>query len=698
MQNTEIKLPINVSSFERLNKSNMLYVDKTELVYKLVSTTGRYFLSRPRRFGKTLLISLMKFLFMGKQAYFENYWIGKNNRWVFKPFPIILLDFNGTSHATPHQLQKSLGKALDRIAKNHEISLSEPEFKEKFSELILALKNKYHSDVVILVDEYDKPIIDHLGAGDDRLDIAIKNRNILKSFYGTLKESNVDDALYFLFITGVSKFSHTSIFSELNNLTDLTMEKNYASLLGYTENEITDYFQKWITKWHIDTGLSESSILEALRKHYDGFRFSAAPQRVYNPISILHSLSHQDYRNYWFKTATPSFLINLLVDKNFYLPDIETQKLFEDDFTTYELESLDPLALMFQTGYLTIKNVTNDTAFTFDFPNIEVKQAFLRLLMNKYARLPDDKTKFDQYNIYDDLLHKRYKIAIHHFQTIFDTIPYSEAPEQDARWFHRFFYILFRNACIESRTLDTKDKIVVRFETDHYIVITGFSCILTSKELMQCLRKNTASYDDKDIYFLSIYFDIKTRKITQWEQERQVTELLEIPKNIIGPVAITKIFLASSSDLNEERNEISLWISRKNKSLLKENRFLELVIWEELLHSLQGKRIQDYFNKEMLDCDIVIALFYTKAGAFTREEFDLAYDNLKAGKKPKFLFACFKEAKISTKDITEDYFEIIALRKKIQESGQLYISFDSTDSLILKLDSQINNVIKGNMT
>ena len=348
---------------------------------------------------------------------------------------------------------------------------------------------------------------------------------------------------------------------------------------------------------------------------------------------------------------------------------------------------------MFQTGYLTIKNVTNDTAFTFDFPNIEVKQAFLRLLMKKYARLPDDKTKFDQFNIYDDLVHRRYKIAIHSFQAIFDTIPYSEAPEQNARWFHRFFYIMFRNACIESHTLDTKDKIVVRFETDQSIIITGFSCIMTAKELMRCLRKNiyAASDDDKDIYFLSIYFDIKARKITEWENNNQVIELLEIPKNITGPVTITKIFLASSSDLNEERNEISLWISRKNKTLLKENRFLELVIWEELLHSLQGKRIQDYFNKEMLDCDIVIALLYTKAGEFTREEFDLAYDNLKAGKKPRFLFACFKEA--STKDITEDYLEIIALRRKIQENGQLYISFDSTDSLILKLDSQLNNVM-----
>jgi len=238
MKNTETKLPINISSFERLTQNNMLYVDKTELIYNFISTTGQYFLSRPRRFGKTLLISLMRFLFMGKKEYFENLWIGKNNRWDFKKFPVILLDFNGITNETPDEFKLMLGNALVEISENYEITLKQSRLKERLKELILKLYKKYDSKIVIFIDEYDKPIIDHLGAGDDRLDIAIKNRNILKSFYGTLKENSVDNALYLLFITGVSKFSHTSIFSDLNNLTDLTMDKEYASLLGYTEEEI----------------------------------------------------------------------------------------------------------------------------------------------------------------------------------------------------------------------------------------------------------------------------------------------------------------------------------------------------------------------------------------------------------------------------------------------------------------------------
>jgi len=691
MKNSETKLPINISSFELLTQNNMLYVDKTKMIYNFISTTGRYFLSRPRRFGKTLLISLMRFLFMGKKEYFENLWIGKNNRWDFKPFPLILLDFNGITNDTPEEFKLMLGNALDKISKKYEISLKETILKEKFIELVLELNKKYDSKVVILIDEYDKPIIDHLGAGDEHLDIAIKNRKILKSFYGTMKENSVDNAIYFLFITGVSKFSHTSIFSELNNLTDMTMDKEYASLLGYTDNEITQYFQEWITKWHTDKGIPESTIIENLRKHYDGFRFSAAPQRVYNPISILHSLRHQDYCNYWFETATPTFLINLLVKKNFYLPKIESLTLYKSAFTTYELESLDPLALMFQTGYLTIKDVRQDNVFNFDFPNIEVKQAFLKLLMDKYARVSQN-GKFDQFNIYDHFVNKRFKIAIHHFQSIFDTIPYSH--EQDFMWFHRFFYIMFRNACTESRTLDTQDKIIVQIETEQSIITAGFSCKVKSEELMQCLLKNnyTVSDNDKEIYYLSIYFDTNTRRITQWEQDCIMPELLISPKNLTEPVKIIKIFLASSDDLQEERKALSLWISRKNKPLLKENMFLELVIWEDLMHSLQGQRIQDYFNKEMLDCDIVIALFYTRVGVFTKEEFDLAYDHLKDGKKPEYLFVGFK---ISPPErISSEYIEIIKLRKEIEDNEQLYISFESTDSLILKLDTQLNKIIQ----
>ena len=691
MKNSEQKLPINISAFDLLYDKNMLYVDKTKIIYNIVSTAGRYFLSRPRRFGKTLLISLMTALFMGKKEYFKDLWIGKSKQWDFKPYPILLFDFNGISHDTPDQLKKGLENALEEIARDYKVLLNQSELKEKFLELILQLRKKYNSRVVVLVDEYDKPIIDHLGKKKKYMKIAKKNRDILKSFFGTLKGAKVDSSLYFLFITGVSKFSHTSIFSELNNLTDLTMDKEYASLLGYTEEEVTQYFHKWINKWSSDKNVSESIILEKLRRHYDGFRFSASTQKVYNPISILFSLRQQDYRNYWFKTATPSFLINLLVEKNFFLPEIESLTLNEDDFTTYELESLDPLALMFQTGYLTIKNVTEDLKFSFDFPNIEVKQAFLRLLMEKYAHISKNEKKSDQFNIYNDLINKRFKIAIHSFQAIFDTIPYSK--EQDSMWFHRFFYIMFRNSCTESRTLNTEDKIILRFETEQSIVIVGFSCELDVKELLKSLREYKSTKDDeKEINYLSIYFDKEKRKITKWEQENNVPELLKVPEHMVKSVKVTKIFLASSSDLSDERKEIALWISRKNRTLLKENMFLELVIWEELLHSLQNKSIQDYFNNEMLDCDIVLALFYTKVGKFTKQEFDLAYDNLKAGKKPKFLFVGFKIT--PPEKITKDYIEIIGLREKIENNEQLYISFDSTDSLILKLDNQINKIIQ----
>ena len=690
MRDNKKQLPINIASIEQIYDNNMIYVDKTEIIYNIVSRAGRYFLSRPRRFGKTLLISLINVLFQGEKKYFKDLWIGKNDHWDFKPYPILLFDFNGIANANSKKLQQALGNTLEITADKYGIKLRQSELKAKLIELILKMKKKYNTRIIVLADEYDKPIIDHLGAGDKRLKIAKKNRTALKSFFGTFKNADVENAVHFLLITGVSKFSHTSIFSELNNLTDLTMNKKYAALLGYTEEEIIKYFQQWINKWSLDKKIPESNILKKLQRHYNGFRFSTSNQQVYNPISILNSLDSQDYSNYWFDTATPSFLINLLVEKNFYIPKIESLSLYKKSFTTYELEALDPLALMFQTGYLTIKNVINETKFNFDFPNIEVKQAFLNLLMEKYGRISSEEGNYDQFNIHDDLKNKQFNIAINSFQAIFDTVPYSE--EQDSMWFHRFFYMMFRNACPDSRTLDSKDKIILKFETDQSVVIVGFSCDLNANELLKCLLKSKyAESDEKEINYLSIYFDKEKRKISNWQQDSNIPKYLKISKDLAGTVKTTKIFLASSSDLLEERKEIALWVSRKNKMLLKKNQFLELVIWEELLHSFQGQRVQDYFNKEMLGCDIVVVLFYSKIGKFTQEEFNLAYNKLKSGKKPDFLFVGFKTT--PPKKITKDYIEIITLREKIENDEQLYISFDYTDSLILKLDNQINKII-----
>ncbi|KPA11373.1 ATPase AAA [Candidatus Magnetomorum sp. HK-1] len=692
-------LPVNISSFDKMSDYNMIYVDKTHLIYPLVSLPGQYFLSRPRRFGKSLLVSLLKHLFLGNRKYFEHTWIVQNKQWDFKPWPVLVFDFNEISHDNPNQFKQMISNAMDRMAKAYELKLYQTELKEKLIEFIDELHKKYNRHVIVLVDEYDKPIIDHLGGDDKRLQIALENRRILKNFFGTFKGESVASLVPFLFITGVSKFSQVSIFSELNNLTDLTMDKRFNTFLGYTSDEIRRYFHPWIEKWAMDQGITEASIYQNLKDHYDGFRFSKGPDKVYNPISILNALNIQEYKNYWFQTATPTFLINLLDNSNYSLPKIETITLIEDDFSSYEPDNLNPSALLFQTGYVTICDAqtnNNETKYRFDFPNIEVKKSFLKLLMIKYGRLSKDDNLSDHFKIYQDFIHKRFELAIQTIQDVFQRIPKFDHQTND--WFHQFFYMIIRSACPFTRTLNISDKMVIMIESEQSIILTAFSCIHSGAELITCLNHeqniNNLINSDKEIFIIGMNFNIQKRMIEDWTYEHINPEPVEIPEKQKSSVKIIKLFLASSSDLANERSGIGLWINRKNKLLLKNNLFIDLVVWEDLLHSFQGQRIQDYFNKEMLACDIVVALFYSKVGAFTKEEFELAYENLKIGKKPHYLFVGFKDAQISTSDITKEYLEILQLREKIQQNEQLYLSFDSMDQLILKLNDQLEKVIE----
>jgi len=692
MKNQLAMLPINKSNFEEIRSRKMIYVDKTELIYQMVSMPNYYFLSRPRRFGKSLLVSTLKHLYSGHHQYFKNLWLDQHGKWEWKEWPILIMDFNGISSSTPEAFTRGLNASLDRNAQKYQITLNQIDLKEKFTELIFKLHQQTSSKIVILMDEYDKPIIDHI---PDDIDIAKANRKKMKEFFGVFKENETEALIEFLFITGVSKFSQVSIFSELNNLTDLTMDKRFSSLLGYTEEELKIYFHPWIHQWALDQDLNESTIYKHLKDHYDGFRFSKATKKVYNPISILYALQHQEYNNYWFKTATPTFLINLLIKQYFSLPKISTITLREHHFNSFEPDNLNPNALLFQTGYITISDVQtnyNLTEYKFDFPNIEVRTSFLQLLMIKYARLSNDDNLSDHLNLYQDFTHKRFAIVIQSIQNIINLIP--EFDNQTHEWFHQFFYLMIRSACPFTRTVDIANKMVIMIDSDQCIIYIAFSCLHSAEELITCLNHeheiNKLKHQDKELYIMGVHFDHEQRTISDWTYEHVNPAPVVIPEIQKSSVNVIRLFLASSDDLMNERKEIALWINRKNKQLLKNNIFIELVIWEELLHSFQGRRIQDYFNQEMLTCDIVVALFYIKVGEFTKEEFELAYSSLKSGKKPHYLFVGFKTTPPAT--VNDDYINIIQLRAQIQQNEQLYFSFDSLDSLILKLESQFEQL------
>jgi hypothetical protein len=268
------KLPIGVQSFEVMRTQGFVYVDKTEWIHQLATEGMYYFLARPRRFGKSLLASTLKCLFQGRRELFTGLWIAEPGRWEWQAHPVVVIDFNQMSLDTPENLGLSLKRELAAIGRMYQVELEEPLLEGQFKELVLALYHKTQRPVVVLIDEYDKPLVEHLGKGEAGLAVGRANRDILRGFFGVLKGSDVAAALRFVLLTGVSRFSRVSVFSALNNLNDISISAQYAALLGYTQTELEDCFREHIARFAEEAGQTPAQVVEALAQHYNGYRFS----------------------------------------------------------------------------------------------------------------------------------------------------------------------------------------------------------------------------------------------------------------------------------------------------------------------------------------------------------------------------------------------------------------------------------------
>jgi hypothetical protein len=519
-------LPVGKSSFESIRENKDLYVDKTRWIHQMVSRGDYYFLSRPRRFGKSLTVSTLRCLFEGRRELFDGLWIAEHGEWEWREHPVILLDFNGISHETPEILTASLQEHIGLQARANEISIQTTMLKGQFMELIIALHQKTGEKVVILVDEYDKPLIDHLGKGEAELDIAKGNRDTLKQFFGVIKENNVADVLRFVFITGVSKFSRVSIFSELNNLADLTMNRHYAEMLGYTQEELETCFAEYVALFARETDQTAQEVLDRLRLMYNGYRFSEKNAQVYNPFSVLSALQEQAFRNYWFETGTPSFLINLLRDKNWYLPKIENMQATVSMFSTYELENLQPEALLFQTGYVTIKNIDYGLYF-FDYPNQEVKTAFLEMLLQHWIKGTREMSRFRllaKYLHQDDLAAFMDTVA-----AIFKDIAYTLETKRDEAFFHTVFYLMVSASGVDARSevLTSDGRIDLVVHVGGRIHIIEFKCNQSADAALTQIRDKGYALAYRGlggrITLLGINFDTEKRNVSEWKAEEDGT-------------------------------------------------------------------------------------------------------------------------------------------------------------------------------
>jgi Predicted AAA-ATPase/PD-(D/E)XK nuclease superfamily len=372
-------LPIGIQTLTEIRRRNCVYVDKTELIHKLVTTGKYFFFSRPRRFGKSLLISTIKELFLSNKALFEGLWIHDNWDWS-KTNPVIHISFDAVDYQALG-LEKSISKELEDCANHYKIKLLTTSAKSQFKELIDTLAAQF-GKVVVLIDEYDKPIIDYLE--DHTIEQAKINRLVLRNFYSVLKSA--DAQLEFVFITGISKFSRVSIFSHLNNLDDITLNPNYATLTGYTLTELEQNFDDYLKAIEIKLKLSRESLLNHMETWYNGYSWDGI-SRVFNPFGTLNFLTNQQFRNYWFATGSPNFLIEQMKKQTYF--DVENSIVDAAILDKYDIDNLELIPLLFQTGYLTVKKLDEMTGeLTLNYPNKEVRESMYAFLIDDLAKNP----------------------------------------------------------------------------------------------------------------------------------------------------------------------------------------------------------------------------------------------------------------------------------------------------------------------
>ena len=504
------KLPIGIQEFSKLREGDFLYIDKTEFVYKLIDSASYYFLSRPRRFGKSLFLNTIKEVFKGNKELFEGLWIYDKIEW--EKYPVIKISFS-----TVDYINLGLARAIDDmlfdIAGEYDISLEKPSFSSKFKELIQKLsKNK---KVVILIDEYDKPIIDYI----DDIPQAEENRKILKSFYSIIKDS--DDYIKFFFVTGVSKFSQVSIFSDLNNLNDITLNENYATITGYTQEELESYFPEYIKSVGEKYKDIFPDIIAEIKKWYNGYSWDGG-NFVYNPFSILNFFYSREFSDYWFATGTPTFLTKLIKQNNYTIFDIKNLLVSRNALNKYEITSISLIPLLFQTGYLTIKeNNLRDMTYKMDFPNAEVESSFTIYLLASLNDGHIDKADYLLINIRDALRNNNIEKFIELINTLFKGISYIIADNKE-KYFHSVFYLIVKllGFHIETEVMTIDGRIDAVINTDKYIYVIEFKAGQDAKTALQQIKDKEyhKKYlpEKKPVTLLGINFDIENKSIDDY--------------------------------------------------------------------------------------------------------------------------------------------------------------------------------------
>ena len=517
-------LPIGIQSFKKLREANCLYVDKTGILQTLIENGSQYFLSRPRRFGKSLTLSTLEAMFKGEAELFKGL---KAEAWVKnkaeKPSPVLRFDMSRLRrYSTPDELNTSLIKGLEDFAVFNNVDIPNENTADGMLLKVVYSLYKNYGSVVILIDEYDKPILDNI----NNLKKANEMRDVLRSFYTTIK--SCDDYFRFVFITGISKFSKTGVFSAMNNFVDISMLKRYGDIVGDTQNELQDNFGEWITSSSNIMALSKDELLAKIKAYYDGFSFDGNI-RLYNPFSILNFFFDDKFGNYWYTSGSPSFIAKYMKEHKIQNPDeyrhIEVPLDFVD---SHEIESSKPESFLYQSGYLTIEKLENDV-ITLDYPNEEVRKSIARMYLDEFYHVNEFLTLGTQ--IWQFLTAGNIAQVVAVYNIAIADIPYEDFPNRNEFWYRSLFVMLLRGAgfipLAEVHTYKGRADVVIQFERQ--IVVLEFKFAEKSSDvdkrkdegLTQINEKGYAkSYDaeGRRVITAVVVADDENRKVLFFEE------------------------------------------------------------------------------------------------------------------------------------------------------------------------------------
>lgn len=525
-----MKYPIGIQAFERIVQEGYVYVDKTDLIYQL--TQGSiYFLSRPRRFGKSLLVSTLENYYLGKKELFKGLKIDALEK-DWKTYPVFHLDFNSDNFMNANTLQATLakfvsdGEKLYHVDADFNLSLG-----RRFAEVLKAAHQQTGLRCVVLIDEYDKPLLDVMGLPEtirqNNVDITLEtyNRNILKAFYSTFKLADAD--LQFVLLTGVTKFSQISVFSGFNQPNDISMSPQFEALCGITDEELELYFHSVIQKLADNYGYSYDEMRVILRRQFDGYHFSGRMKGVYNPFSILNTFFNMDIRDYWFKTGTPTYLVRLLQDNQENLSDLTGKYYDESEFVDYRADKEKPLPMIYQSGYLTIKDYDREMrTYLLDFPNDEVKNGFVTMTANSYFA-----TKEDAGSWVRSVVVALKRGELEKFKTLFASflasIPYTarrkENETEKERYFTYTLYLIFRIASCYITYIEKEQsygRLDCCVETPKYVYIFEFKLDGSAKDALQQIDDrgyaNEFQSSGKAIYKIGVNISSETGTVADW--------------------------------------------------------------------------------------------------------------------------------------------------------------------------------------